>query len=102
MPVPNHPNPSLHIDGIGIVGLPLSDRDAHLIATAAVSSTGEDTAQDAILINHPRVSLKNPRWGPFLDEVVLERAWEALGCAPCTTAPCCEFRGLLLQKSGAR
>ena len=98
--MPNHPNPCLHIDGIGTVGLPLSDRDAHLIATAAGSPTGEDTVQDAILINCSKVSFKNPRWGPYLGEVVRERVWEALGCAPCETTPRCEFRRLLLQKPG--
>jgi len=102
MPMPNHPNPCLHIDGIGIVGLPLSDRDAHLITTTVGSPTGEDTAQDAILIDRSKVSFKNPRWGPYLDDVVREQVLEALGCAPCETAPRCEFRRLLLQKPGTR
>ena len=98
----NHPNPCLHIDGIGIVGLPLSDRDAHLIATAAGSPTAKDTVQDAIFIDCSKVSFKNPKWGPYLDEVVRKYVLEALGCAPSETAPRCEFRRLLLQKPGTR
>ena len=102
MPRPNLPNPCLHIDGIGTVGLPLSDRDANLIATAAGSPTGKDAAQDAILIDCSKVSFRNPRWGPHLDEIVREHVWEGFGCPPFETAPRCEFRRLLLQKPGTR
>lgn len=98
MPIPHNPNPCLHIDGIGIIGLPLSGRDAHLIAMAG-SPTGGGTT---ILINHPEVSFKNPQWDSHIDEVVRERVWENLGCAPCKTAPRCQFRTLLLQKPGTR
>ena len=99
MPIPHHPNPCLHIDGIGIVGLPLSARDAHLIA-AAGPSTGEGMMQDTILMNHPEVSFKNPQWDSYVDEVVRDHVWEELGCAPYDTAPRCQFRRLLLQKPG--
>jgi len=91
----HHPNPCLHIDGIGIVGLPLSDRDAHLIAT-----TGEDPVRDTILIDRSEVSFKNPKWGPHVDEAVRGHVWGKLGCPPCKSAPRCEFRKLILQKPG--
>ncbi|KAF9650685.1 hypothetical protein BDM02DRAFT_3127503 [Thelephora ganbajun] len=101
MPMPYHPNPCLHIDGIGIVGLPLSDRDAHLIAAAGLP-TDEDMVQDTILVNRHKVSFKNPKWESYVDEVVREHVWEKLGCAPYKTAPRCEFHKLLLQKPGTR
>jgi len=99
--MPHHPNPCLYIDGIGIVGLPLSDRDAHLIAQAG-SPTGGYAAQDTILIDHSKVSFRNPKWEPYVDEVAREHAWEKLGCAPCKIAPRCEFHKLLLQKPGTQ
>ena len=99
MPLPHHPNPCLHIDGIGIVGLPLSDRDTHLIATVG-SPTGEDMAQDTILIDRSKVSFGNPKWEPYVDEVIREHVWENFGCAPYKTAPRCEFHKLLLQTPG--
>jgi len=99
MLMPHHPNPCLHIDGIGIVGLPLSGRDAHLIA-AARPPTDEDMVQDTILINHSELSFKNPQWDSYVDEVVRDHVWENLGCAPYNTAPRCQFRKLLLQKPG--
>ena len=97
MLMPHHPNPCLHIDGIGIVGLPLSGRDAHLIAMTA----GEDMVQNTILIGHPKVSFKNPQWDSYVDEVARDHVWKNLGCAPYNTAPRCQFRKLLLQKPGA-
>ena len=100
MPLPHHPNPCLHIDGIGIVGLPLSGRDALLIA-AAGSPTDEDMVQDTVLISRSDVSFKNPKWDSYVDEVVREHVWENLGCAPHKTAPLCQFRKLLLQQPGA-
>ena len=101
MPMPHPPNPCLLIDGIGIVGLPLSDRDA-LIATAGLP-TGEDTARDTILTDRSKVSFRNPKWEQYVDEVVRKHVWEDLGCTPYkTSAPRCEFHELLLQKSGTR
>lgn len=101
MPLLGSPNPCLHIDGIGIVGLPLSDRDANLIVNAG-SSTNEGTAlQNTISIDRSRISFKNPKWEPYVDEVVREHAWKELGCAPYKTAPHYEFRELLVQKPGS-
>ena len=101
MTLPYSPNPCLHIDGIGIVGLPLSNRDANLIASAG-SSTGNNAAlRDTVLIDSSKVSCKNPKWEPYLDEVIRERVWKKLGCPPYKTAPHYEFRKLLLQKPGS-
>lgn len=105
MSLPYSPNPCLHIDGIGIVGLPLSDRDANLIASAGspTSTSRRITPQDSIVIDSSRVSYKNPKWEPYVDEVIRERVWKKLiGCAPNKTAPRYEFRKLLLQKPGSR
>ena len=102
MPLTYSPNPCLHIEGIGIVGLPFSDRDANLIARAG-SSTSESTAlQDTILIDSSKVSCNNPKWEPYIDEVIRDRVWKKLGCPPYKTAPRYEFRKLLLQKPGSR
>ena len=117
MPMPHYPNPCLHIDTFKVFGLPLSDREANLIVTAAqlgiFSSqdqrepldgagppTGEDTVEDAILINYSKISFKNPRWAPYVDEVVHKRVCETLGCAPSGTA--LQLCGLFHQKAGSR
>ena len=96
MSLPYCPNPCLHIDGVGIVGLPLSDRDAHLIADMG-SCTSETT-----LIDRSKISFRNPKWEPYIDEVVRERAWKRLGCVPCKTIPRYELQKLLLQRPGSR
>lgn len=101
MTMPYGPNPCLHIDGIGIIGLPLSDRDANLIANVGTSAS-ERTAHNSTLVDCSKVSFKNPRWELHVDEVVRKYVLEKLGCAPCKTPPSCEFRNLLLQKHGDR
>ena len=101
MSLPHHPNPCIHIDGIGIVGLPLGGHDADLITTIG-SPTGEGAVHGAILIDNSKVSFRNPKWGPYVDEVVREHVWESLGCAPHKTAPRCEFHKLLLQTPGTQ
>lgn len=102
MPLSYSPNPCLHIDGIGIVGLPLSDRDANLIVSASSSASKGTDLQDTIRIDNSKVSYKNPKWEPYVDDVFRERVWKKLGCAPSKAAPHYEFRGLFLQKPGSR
>ncbi|KAF9786064.1 hypothetical protein BJ322DRAFT_765163 [Thelephora terrestris] len=100
VPLPYSPNPCLHIDGIGIVGLPLSDRDANLIANTGAST--REGAADTVFVDRSRISYKNPKWETYVGEVVHEHVWKRLGCAPYKTAPRYELRELLLQKPGSR
>lgn len=101
MLISHHPNPCLHIDGIGIIGLPLSDRDAHLLAMAGSPSDG-DMVRDTIQIDCSKVAFKNPKWESYVDEVAREHVWENLGCAPYKSTPRCEFHKLVLQEPGTR
>ena len=102
MTLPYSPNPCLHIDGIGIVGLPLSDRDANLIARAGSSTSKGMTLQATTIIDGSKVSYMNPKWEPYVDEVIRERVWRKLGCAPYKTASRYELCKLLLQMPGSR
>ena len=66
---PNAPNPALVIDGIGLVGLPLSERDAKVIishASQAPFGKGNQTVIDTTVrgtweIEPENVSFRNPR-----------------------------------------
>ena len=67
------PNPGLHVQGLGIVGLPLSDRDAKAIAALCRKSPfgrGDETVVDETVrktweLDASQVSCRNPAWIPF-------------------------------------
>ncbi|TFK58384.1 hypothetical protein BDN72DRAFT_966360 [Pluteus cervinus] len=68
------PNPWLAIEGLGVIGLPLTERDAKFIATAS----GRGQSPNAWIIPPSRISFKNPEWQKFLNRCVSE-VLEGLG-----------------------
>ncbi len=74
----NAPNPGTCLRNGGMIGLPLSDRDAQAIVLtshAAPFGKGEDTIVDTRVrktweISAADFELKNPAWQKFLDTVV--------------------------------
>ncbi|TEB31950.1 hypothetical protein FA13DRAFT_1584402, partial [Coprinellus micaceus] len=103
------PNPGLEIDGLGVIGLPLSQRDAAAIVSCAAQApfrkgmeTVVDTAvRDTWEIEPASVKFSNPKWAAFVDQVATQTVWMALGVAPFTKRLRCELYKLLLyQPSG--
>jgi hypothetical protein len=74
----NTPNPGLHLKSGGLIGLPLSDRDAQAIVAAshqAPFGKGEETLVDTSVRKTWEISpgdfeLRNPAWQSFVQSVV--------------------------------
>ncbi|RXW17214.1 hypothetical protein EST38_g8644 [Candolleomyces aberdarensis] len=105
----NAPNPSLVIEGIGLIGLPLPERDAQLlISRAAQAPFGkgdqtliDTTVRDTWEIDPACATLKNPKWHEYVDELASVTIWTALGAAPWSTRPRCELYKILLYQAGS-
>ncbi|KAL8998798.1 MAG: hypothetical protein Q9169_002248 [Polycauliona sp. 2 TL-2023] len=76
--LPNASNPGLFVQGVGKIGLPLSDRDAEALTTAAHRApfgTGTETFVDPAVRNtwemHPhQFEIRNPAWNTTLQHAV--------------------------------
>lgn len=64
----NAPNPGLCVEGLGSIGLPLSDRDAEALIAASHQTPFEKTWELPASVIH----LKNPAWTELLNTVVQE------------------------------
>ena len=72
------PNPGLHVQGLGDIGLPLSARDANalkVISHQAPFSKGSETVIDTSVrktheINADQLRICNPAWHVFLDSIL--------------------------------
>ncbi|PPR07883.1 hypothetical protein CVT24_005620 [Panaeolus cyanescens] len=106
---PNAPNPGLTIEGLGLVGLPLSERDATaIVSLSAQAPFGkglhtviDTTVRDTWEIEPAKISFANPAWLPFVDQIATQKVWASLGVAPFTTRPKCELYKLLLYQKGS-
>lgn len=105
---PSAPNPVLSIDGIGIVGLPLSSRDAEIIIAAATQAPfghGERTVvntdvRDTWELQPNQVRFLNPAWKDWIEKEVMAKAANDLGIANSAQTVKCELHKLLLHKEG--
>jgi hypothetical protein len=103
------PNPGLTIDGVGLIGLPLSERDAKVVishASQAPFGKGDQTVVDTTVrdtweIEPASVSFTNPRWEQYVEQIASKTIWTALGVAPWTSKPRCELYKLLLYQTGS-
>ncbi|PPR07885.1 hypothetical protein CVT24_005622 [Panaeolus cyanescens] len=100
------PNPGLTIDGLGLMGSPLSERDVASIVSfsaPAPTTTGRKRPAPKIVeIDPAKVSFANPAWQPFVQKMVTQKVWKSLGLAPFTTMPKCELYKVLLYQKGAK
>ncbi|KAF9648913.1 hypothetical protein BDM02DRAFT_3128680 [Thelephora ganbajun] len=102
------PLPGLYIEGIGVIGFPLSERDAKLIEAAATQApfgkgtetVVDTTVRDTFEINPDRFSFKNPAWIEFL-RTVTKKAADGLGLSPNLPPPRADLYKLLLYKTGS-
>ncbi|KAJ7089502.1 hypothetical protein C8R43DRAFT_833568, partial [Mycena crocata] len=106
----NVPLPGLTVDGIGLVGLPLSASDAENLRSHAKqapfghgqNSVVDKAVRDTWEVAATAVTFKNPAWTKFLNEVIVKEVVQALGvsCSP-AVAPRCELHKLLLYETGS-
>jgi hypothetical protein len=108
-PFPKAPNPCLSVAGLGVVGLPLSERDARLLvgcSAQAPHGQGDKTVvnkdvRDTWEIEPAKVTFGNPAWTVFMGDVV-KKVLEKLGVASSITPPRCDLYKLLLYETGSQ
>ncbi|KAF1962106.1 hypothetical protein CC80DRAFT_531084 [Byssothecium circinans] len=88
----DYTNPSLQIDGCGLIRLPLSERDA-----AAISKQAVPTAVGMWALGASKVKCRNPAWTAYLDKV----AGKSVGDLGVQVKAYLEARGLILYAKGA-
>lgn len=101
-------NPVLSVNSIGIVGLPLSNRDAQAIIAVAAQAPfghGERTVvntdvRDTWELQPNQVQFMNPAWKDWIEKEVLAKAANDLGIANPTQTVKCELYKVLLYKEG--
>ena len=104
------PNPYLNISGLGVVGLPLSERDAKAIipcATLAPFGKGERTVVDKEVrdtweIEPSKISFANPQWERYVTDVVCVQVCKSLGVNLVNTRPRMELYKMLLYEKGSQ
>ncbi|KAI1793099.1 hypothetical protein LXA43DRAFT_1002796 [Ganoderma leucocontextum] len=102
------PNPSLNIDDLGTIGLPLSPRDAAAIKFSsdqapfgmADRTLVDKSVRDTWEIDGKRVQFENPAWQSFLDDTVRD-VCQVLGVNFEASHPRCDLYKLLLYEAGS-
>ncbi|KAF6756359.1 hypothetical protein DFP72DRAFT_1168981 [Ephemerocybe angulata] len=107
------PNPGLTIKGVGLVGLPLGERDAQAIASLqpavtgttlkrgqASSSSSSLVRPGVVTLDGTKVSFNNPHWAGFVDDLATKTVWKTLGVDAYTRKPRCELVKLSLHQPG--
>ncbi|KAJ6572542.1 hypothetical protein DFH09DRAFT_1362470 [Mycena vulgaris] len=95
------PNPCLEIDGLGTIGLPLSERDARAIIAACdpAYASAQDSAASAIQEMSPeKIHFDNPAWDIWLQKTAGAAASKALTAS--ATASTFALRKLLIHTTG--
>ncbi|KAF9525405.1 hypothetical protein CPB83DRAFT_909165 [Crepidotus variabilis] len=103
------PNPCLQISGLGLVGLPLSERDAETViscATLAPFGKGERTVVDKDVrdtweIEPAKITFANSEWETYINGHVCQEACRSLGVEYGNSPPRMEFYKLLLYEQGS-
>ncbi|CAA7268308.1 unnamed protein product [Cyclocybe aegerita] len=103
------PNPCVTISGLGLVGMPLSKRDAKSIiscATLAPFGHGERTVVDKEVrdtweIEPSRIEFANKEWEKFVRGPVCAEVCRELGVAVGNSPPRMELYKLLLYETGS-
>ncbi|KAI0714887.1 hypothetical protein C8Q76DRAFT_784084 [Earliella scabrosa] len=94
------PNPILHIEGLGTIGLPLTERDAKTIKDH-VDPTGSDLVKHAWEIEVDKVAMKHKSWPGFLDSIIRD-ACGVLGVEADAGYPRSRLRSLSLIGTDGR
>ncbi|KAJ8496430.1 hypothetical protein ONZ45_g12454 [Pleurotus djamor] len=103
------PNPCIRIEGIGLIGQPLSERDAKLITTVANQAPfgmGERTVVDKTVrdtweLDPTSFTFANSAWAKYVQDVVVKNVCGALGVSQFQVKPHAELYKLLLYEAGS-
>ncbi|KAJ7184461.1 hypothetical protein C8R46DRAFT_461010 [Mycena filopes] len=91
-------NPGLNVKGIGILGLPLSERDAKLVQSLIVATTKDPNPVGNVWeLDSNAIECSNPAWETYLEEIVLKDIWKKL--APHCNRPRLKLQNLLLWEA---
>lgn len=101
----NPPNPCLTVEGVGILGLPLGERDAKAIiecSTSASTITDKET-QNTWEIDASKISFADPAWQDYVNSKLCSMLCDSLGVilSP-TSPPKMELRKLFLCGIGSQ
>ncbi|KAJ7118893.1 hypothetical protein C8R44DRAFT_982620 [Mycena epipterygia] len=93
-------NPGLNVKGIGILGLPLSERDAKLVQSLITSTTNvKNPVGNVWELGAGDIECSNPAWATYLEEIVLKGIWKKL--APQCSRPRLKLQSLLLWEASS-
>ena len=103
------PNPALSVEGLGLIRLPISTRDAQAMidcsqrsAFGFKSETRIDlTVRQSYELNPSQFKLENAEWNPFLDDIVAEVS-EAFGVSRGSQNVRAELYKLLIYETGGK
>ncbi|KLO18810.1 hypothetical protein SCHPADRAFT_806563, partial [Schizopora paradoxa] len=105
------PNPLLHIEGFGVLGLPLSAPEAKRVISTSVTQQApfgmgertvvDKTVRDTWEIDGSKIQFGNPRWTTWMADVVVPHICGNLGVNIASTAPRAELYKLLLYETGS-
>ncbi|KAJ6620352.1 hypothetical protein B0H10DRAFT_1091605 [Mycena sp. CBHHK59/15] len=91
-------NPGLNVKGIGILGLPLSERDAKLMRSLITSTTQDANPVGNVWeLDSQAIECSNPAWSHYMEDIVLKDIWRKL--APHCSRPRLELKSLLLWEA---
>lgn len=108
--LPFGPYPCLNIEGIGRIGLPLSEPEAkRVIACASQAAYGQgsqtvisEEIRDTWEIDASRVKFDNPDWLTFAQDVAIKAVCASLRLEKYDTPPRGELYKLLIYEMGSR
>lgn len=104
----NPPNPGLYLKNGGLIGLPLSERDAKVVVAASHAAPfgkGEQTIVDNTVrktweLSPSEFEIRNPAWHPFLESIVAKVS-TGLGVDSSGKGVSAELYKMLLYDEGA-
>ncbi|KZV81045.1 hypothetical protein EXIGLDRAFT_845010 [Exidia glandulosa HHB12029] len=91
------PNPGLHVDGLGVVGLPLGD----YVAGGFKAVCGDPVAPNVWEVDAARVRCDNEAWATWIESLHNTVCWE-LALGPAGAATHVECSKLVLYGAGAK
>ena len=109
--LPFAPHACLSIEGLGPIGLPLSETDAKRVigfASQAPFGQGSQTiinkqVRDTWEIDAPRVKFENPDWCSYVQDLAVNTVCAKLGGSTrYDTLPGCELYKLLVYETGSQ
>ena len=102
------PNPVMSIEGIGIIGMPLTDRDSQLLLShSSPGDSGEGMVVDSdnlpgSMIEPKNISFQNPKWDEFVDKMASDTIWNSLVATKWKTKPKVELVKASVHHAGSK